>query len=146
MGDSGYGNKSWLLTPNIAADFPPRGREIYMRRHKSTRQIVECSIGMLEAKFPCLRYLRPKSVEQCSRIILACITLYNIEIRFQRECKNIFLSKSFIYFNLRFSCFLVTQRHIGREIDPQIPVDVELSADDVIGELVSSFEAEEDEN
>lgn len=85
LGDSGYGNRSWLITPNVPADLPPRGKEIYLRRHKSTRQVVECSIGMLKAKFPCLRYLRLKSVEQCARVILACITLYNVQTRFQRD-------------------------------------------------------------
>lgn len=87
LGDSGYPNKSWLLTPNVAADLPPNGVETYTRRHKSTRQVVECSIGMLKQKFPCLRLLRLKSPESCCRVILACVTLYNVEIQKRRESK-----------------------------------------------------------
>lgn len=36
LGDSGYANLGWLLTPNIPADMPVIGQERYLRRHKST--------------------------------------------------------------------------------------------------------------
>lgn len=42
--------------------------------------MVECSIGILKTKFPCLNYLRLQTPEKCCRAILACITLHNIEI------------------------------------------------------------------
>lgn len=41
--------------------------------------MVECSIGILKAKFPCLNSLRLKMPEQCCYVILACIILYNVQ-------------------------------------------------------------------
>lgn len=58
LGDSGYQNLSWLLTPNIPSDLPQNGQRKYLRRLKSTRQLTECSIGLLKNKFPCLHYLK----------------------------------------------------------------------------------------
>lgn len=79
IGDSGYQSLSWLLTPNVPQDLPIDGSERFLRRHKSTRQLVERSIGLLKSKFPSLNYLRLKTPQKCCRIILACITLHNIE-------------------------------------------------------------------
>lgn len=41
--------------------------------------MIECSIGLLKSKFPCLNELRLKTPEKCCLVILACITLHNIE-------------------------------------------------------------------
>lgn len=61
LGDGGYGMLSWLWTPNIPMQNPRDDAEEYLRRHRSTRQNIECAIGMLKAKFPCLRYSNPKN-------------------------------------------------------------------------------------
>lgn len=40
LGDSGYQNLNWLLTPNIPTDLPLEGSRRYLRRHRSTRQMA----------------------------------------------------------------------------------------------------------
>lgn len=72
---------SWLWTPNIPPNTPAEDAENYLRRHRSTRQTIECAIGRLKAKFPCLRYLRLKTPARCCEVILACVVLYNIQNR-----------------------------------------------------------------
>lgn len=119
LGDSGYQNLSWLLTPNIPGDLPANGERRYLRRLRSTRQMVECSIGILKAKFPCLNYLRLKTPEKCCRVILACITLHNIQI--------ITESKSTAYDRM--------------EVNQYIEQDF-TSGDDVLADIVAQFEAE----
>lgn len=57
---------------------PINGARKYLRRHKSTRSIVERSIGKLKTKFPCLQHLRLKSPELCCQVIMACVVLYNM--------------------------------------------------------------------
>lgn len=57
---------------------PVRGSQTFLRRLKVTRSSVERTIGKLKMKFPCLQHLRLKSPTSCCRVILACVTLYNI--------------------------------------------------------------------
>lgn len=120
LGDSGYQNLSWLLTPNIPSDFPLNGQRKYLRRLRSTRQEIECSIGLLKNKFPCLNYLRIKSPEKCCIVILACITLHNIE----RIVKN--NDKSF-----------ERMEQSNESVNQDFT-----SADDVLAEIIAQFEAE----
>lgn len=81
--------------------------------------MVECALGILKAKFPCLNFLRLKSPVDCGRVILACITLHNIEIithnndrSFEMDLGNGFISQQFT------------------------------SAEDVMDDIVALFEAE----
>lgn len=83
--------------------------------------MVECSIGILKSKFPCLRYLRLKSPQKCCLVILACITLHNLEITNQRRKVNSFEN---VYINAGY-------------IEQSFT-----TADDVIAEIVAQFEAE----
>lgn len=88
MGDSGYFNNNWLLTPVFnTRNLPENGVRRYLRRFKITRRIVECAIGVLKEEFPCLNHLRLKSPSSCAFIILMCITLHNIqnEYRYNRH-------------------------------------------------------------
>lgn len=120
LGDSGYGMLPWLLTPNVPRDLPTNGARKYLRRLKNTRQLIECSIGILKEKFPCLNYLRFTTPEKCCHIILACITLHNIEIITKntiRSFESVDLSGEYINDNLT-------------------------SADDVLADIVAQFETE----
>lgn len=49
----------------------------YNRSHKSTRRLVENSIGILKERFPCLNHLRV-TPRKAAKIVLACIALHNI--------------------------------------------------------------------
>lgn len=124
LGDSGYQNLGWLLTPNIPTDLPVNGQERYLRRHKRTRQLVECSIGILKSKFPCLNYLRLQSSEQCCRVILACITLHNIQIATKHDM-------DFENMGTRFPVQNIRNFHTGDEVLSQIVAEFEAETIDV---------------
>ncbi|KAJ1199090.1 hypothetical protein NDU88_002928 [Pleurodeles waltl] len=84
VGDFGYPNLSWLLTPvrNPRAS----AEEHYNEAHGQTRRIIERTFGLLKARFPCLHltggslYYSPKRVCQ---IIVACCMLHNLALRHQ---------------------------------------------------------------
>ncbi|KAJ1180958.1 hypothetical protein NDU88_006169 [Pleurodeles waltl] len=84
IGDSGYPNLSWLLTPVRNAGQGQRTR--YNEAHERTRRIIERTFGLLKARFQCLcltggsLYYSPKKVCQ---IIVACCMLHNLALRCQ---------------------------------------------------------------
>ena len=84
MGDSGYPLLPWLMTPIEQGGLNQNGMRRYLRRHKSTRRLVECAFGQIKAKFPCLNYFRLKP-EVASKIVLACFILHNIQKRLGSE-------------------------------------------------------------
>ncbi|KAF2883265.1 hypothetical protein ILUMI_22907, partial [Ignelater luminosus] len=45
LGDSGYPLLSWLMTPVVQAGANAVGSQRYLRRHKSTRRLIECAFG-----------------------------------------------------------------------------------------------------
>lgn len=86
LGDSGYFNRNWLLTPVVnEALYPPNAVRNFLRRLKSTRRIVECALGLFKEEFPCMNHLRLKKPENCSKLILMCFTIYNIQNEFRHE-------------------------------------------------------------
>ncbi|KAJ1205040.1 hypothetical protein NDU88_000475 [Pleurodeles waltl] len=84
IGDSGYPNLSWLLTP--VRNPRTRAEERYNEAHGQTRRIIERTFGLLKARFWCLHliggslYYSPKKVCQ---IIVACCMLHNLALRRQ---------------------------------------------------------------
>lgn len=76
IGDSGYYQRSWMMTPYQAP--VTNGQRMYNRAHRRGRVIIEQLNGQLKQKFPCLVYgLRVKPEKACL-IIIACAMLYNI--------------------------------------------------------------------
>ncbi|KAJ1168846.1 hypothetical protein NDU88_000759 [Pleurodeles waltl] len=79
VGDSGYPNLSWLLTP--VRNPRTRAEERYNEALGRTRTIIERTFGHLKARFRCLHltggslYYSPKKVCQ---IIVACCMLHNL--------------------------------------------------------------------
>ncbi|KAJ1129373.1 hypothetical protein NDU88_007744 [Pleurodeles waltl] len=82
LGDSGYPNLSWLLTPVRN----PRAEERYNEAHGRTRRVIERTFGLLKARFRCLHmtggslFYSPRKVCQ---IIIACSMLHNLALRRQ---------------------------------------------------------------
>ncbi|KAK0136220.1 putative nuclease HARBI1 [Merluccius polli] len=73
LGDRGYPCQPRLLTP-----YPEPGpQQNFNRAHCRTRARVEMTIGLLKARFQCLRHLRVTPDRACD-IIVACVVLHNI--------------------------------------------------------------------
>lgn len=84
LGDSAYPLRQWLMTPNIRnvnARDPDLAQavQIFLRKHRKTRFMVECSIGIWKKQFPCLNHLRVRSPRRMSIIIYACAVLHNMQ-------------------------------------------------------------------
>ncbi|KAJ1190516.1 hypothetical protein NDU88_007254 [Pleurodeles waltl] len=84
IGDSGYPNLSWLLTP--VRNARTRAEDRYNEAHGRTRCIIERTFSLLKARFQCLHltggslYYSPKKVCQ---IIVSCCMLHNLALRCQ---------------------------------------------------------------
>ncbi|KAJ1198424.1 hypothetical protein NDU88_002265 [Pleurodeles waltl] len=83
IGDSGYPNLSWLLTP--VRNPRTRAEERYNEAHGRTRRVIERTFGLLKARFRCLhmtdgsQFYSPKKVCQ----IIVCCMLHNLALRRQ---------------------------------------------------------------
>ncbi|KAJ1149427.1 hypothetical protein NDU88_002237 [Pleurodeles waltl] len=84
LGNSGYPNLSWLLTPE--RNSRTRAEERYNEAHGRTRRVMERAFALLKARFRCLHmtggslFYSPKKVCQ---IIVACYMLHNLALRRQ---------------------------------------------------------------
>ncbi|XP_043485108.1 putative nuclease HARBI1 isoform X1 [Leptopilina heterotoma] len=79
LGDSGYAQRPWMMTPvlGMQQNLPMIN---YNDRQKSTRVLMERCNGVLKMRFRCLmkhRVLHYKP-EKCSKIINACTVLHNM--------------------------------------------------------------------
>lgn len=82
LGDSGYPQQPWLMTPVLNAQ-NGSAEERYNVRHASARNCVERCFGVLKGRFRCLlgeRKLR-YNPNKVSSIIVACAVLHNICIK-----------------------------------------------------------------
>lgn len=56
------------------------GMEVFLRRFRKTRFIVENSIGIIKNIFPVLKYgFRIRQHQKAAAITLACVALHNIQ-------------------------------------------------------------------
>ncbi|XP_028314924.1 putative nuclease HARBI1 [Gouania willdenowi] len=75
LGDRGYPCLPTLMTP-----YPDPGPQLHFNvAHSRTRARVENTIGILKARFQCLKKLRVTPARACD-IIVACVILHNIAI------------------------------------------------------------------
>lgn len=84
LGDSAYPLTTWLITPTIrVANRQPHLQnaiEVYLRKHRQTRFMVECAIGILKHQFYCLRYgFRFTKPNRICAAIYTCIALHNMQ-------------------------------------------------------------------
>ena len=83
LGDSGYPNLPYLLTP-VGNPISTKERH-YNRAHRKTRVKIECAIGVLKARFLCLsqKVSGPLlfSAEVANTVISTCCCLHNIARR-----------------------------------------------------------------
>lgn len=78
LGDSGYANTDYLVTPIPHAMTAQEER--FNRSQRRTRRVIECAIGVLKQRFRCLllpQHLRPAFVGE---IIRCCAALHNLLI------------------------------------------------------------------
>jgi len=76
LGDSGYANTEYLVTPILRPITAQERR--YNRSHRRTRWLIECAIGVLKQRFRCLllpQHLNPTFVGE---IVRCCAVLHNL--------------------------------------------------------------------
>lgn len=78
LGDSGYANKRYLLTPiqNPTTD----QQNVYNVKHKSTRNLVERAIGIWKKRFPVIAVKMRQRIKNSLRVIVATAVLHNIAV------------------------------------------------------------------
>lgn len=82
LGDSGYPQEPWLMTPNLGV-LPNTPGDRYNQGHARGRNCIERTNGVLKTRFRCIlgeRGLR-YSPEKAASIISACCILHNMCIR-----------------------------------------------------------------
>ncbi|XP_066587600.1 putative nuclease HARBI1 [Prorops nasuta] len=83
LGDNGYGNKPYLVTPVINPTTNAEKR--YNASHIATRNLIERVFGVWKRRFSPLRTgLRTKLTTSCS-IIVALAVLFNIGIQYKEN-------------------------------------------------------------
>ncbi|XP_050563595.1 putative nuclease HARBI1, partial [Spodoptera frugiperda] len=83
LGDSGYPQRPWLMTPILdAVEGTPASK--YNVVHGKTRVVVENTFGRLKNRRRCLSKDRTLhyTPEKCAKIIMACCVLHNLAINF----------------------------------------------------------------
>ncbi|CAK1591151.1 unnamed protein product [Parnassius mnemosyne] len=81
LGDSGYPQRPWLMTPILNAPHGSR-EKLYTTRHVQARTCIERCFGLLKTRWRCL--LRDRVLHYhpnvASKITLACCVLHNISL------------------------------------------------------------------
>ena len=78
LGDSGYGCKSFLMTPYPRPSEPCHER--FNRAHTRTRSCIERCFGWWKKRFNCLHSGIRMEPEKACTVIMACAVLHNIAI------------------------------------------------------------------
>ncbi|CAG4959027.1 unnamed protein product [Colias eurytheme] len=78
LGDSGYAQRRWLMTPILNAA-PGSRDEVYTTRHVQARNCIERCFGLLKARWRCL--LKHRTLHYEPHIVSACCVLHNIAVQ-----------------------------------------------------------------
>lgn len=78
LGDNGYPNRPYLLTPVLNPQ--NRGEERYNASHIATRNTIERLFGVLKRRFPVLHYGIRFNPQRSSTVIIAACVLYNYAV------------------------------------------------------------------
>lgn len=82
LGDSGYPNRRYLLTPLLHPR--TRAEKSYNTSHMKTRVVVECLNGIWKSRFLCLSHKvtgpLPFTPQRCVQVIAATAVLHNIAL------------------------------------------------------------------
>ncbi|XP_045493505.1 putative nuclease HARBI1 [Colias croceus] len=81
LGDSGYPQRAWLMTPILNAE-PGSRAEVYTTRHLQARNCIERCFGVLKARWRCLLKHRTLHYHPrvASEVTIACCVLHNIAL------------------------------------------------------------------
>lgn len=83
LGDSAYGLRRWLMTPTVrnvnAVPALEDAINSYKRKHRRTRFVVECTIGIWKEEYPFLNGFRFRTPARISNAIYATATLHNMQ-------------------------------------------------------------------
>jgi len=78
VGDSGYENRSYLVTPLLSVNTP--GQNLYNEATIRTRNPVERKYGVMKRRFPVLAMKMRGSLRRCIATIVAVMILHNIAL------------------------------------------------------------------
>ncbi|KAI4455646.1 hypothetical protein MML48_9g00004124 [Holotrichia oblita] len=76
LGDSGYGVKSYMMTPLANPQTP--AEHLYNEAQIRTRNVIERCFGVWKRRFPILSLGIRVSIEKVEGIVVACAVLHNI--------------------------------------------------------------------
>ena len=83
IGDSGYANKNYLLTP-IANPVTEKEKK-YNKQHKCVRNQVERCIGIWKKRFPVIATKMRQRLRNSLKVISATAVLHNIAMDYNEE-------------------------------------------------------------
>ena len=78
LGDSGYPLFGWLMTPFVSPQTPSEHR--YNQAHKTTRSVVERTIGIVKRRFPGLQVGLRQQPRRAAATIMAAMCLHNVAV------------------------------------------------------------------
>lgn len=81
LGDSAYPCRDWLIPPFVGHPDGERGQ--FNTAHRKTRNVIERAFGILKNRFTVLKTpLRLRSMEECGRLVICCVILHNLCLKF----------------------------------------------------------------
>lgn len=86
LGDSGYANRKYLLTPLLSPNNPQEER--YNASHIQTRNTIEIAFGVLKRRFSYLGKTIRTNLETTKAIIVASAVLHNIAVNTRLDMED----------------------------------------------------------
>jgi hypothetical protein len=87
LADSGFALHRYVLTPYEGLDVHLLPHQsVYNRIHRAVRKHIECAFGALKRMFPALDPIEMFGAERRIRVVVACITLFNMIYTYVRVC------------------------------------------------------------